>query len=283
MQGRTRTEQGNDMATGRNNLRVGIAGLGAIGKSVAEKLDAGIPGLRLAAIAVRDLEAARGRVRLNAPCVFTDIAGLAPLCDVVVECAPSQLLASIAEPVLRAGKKVVVLSVGALLRNTALIELARQCGGQIVVPTGALIGLDAVTAAAEGTIHSVRMITRKPVRGLVGAPYLVDNHIAIEDIKAPLLIFSGSPRDAAVGFPANLNVAVALALAGIGPDRTTLEIWADPHLDRNTHRIEVEADSASFSMEIRNIPSENPRTGKITALSVIATLRKMTAPLRIGT
>ena len=78
-------------------------------------------------------------------------------------------------------------------------------------------------------------------------------------------------------------MAVALALAGIGPDRTTLEIWADPHLDRNTHRIEVEADSASFSMEIRNIPSENPRTGKITALSVIATLRKMTAPLRIGT
>lgn len=271
------------MESGRNVLRVGIAGLGAVGKSVAERLDAGIPGLKLAAIAVRDVEAARGRVRLNAPCMFTDIAGLAPLCDVVVECAPSQLLTSIAEPVLRAGKKVVVLSVGALLRNTALIDLARQCGGQIVVPTGALIGLDAVTAAAEGTIHSVRMITRKPVRGLVGAPYLVDNSIAIEDIKAPLLIFSGSPRDAAAGFPANLNVAVALALAGIGPDRTTLEIWADPHLDRNTHRIEVEADSASFSMEIRNIPSENPRTGKITALSVIATLRKMTAPLRIGT
>ena len=271
------------MQASKSPLRVGIAGLGAIGKSVAEKLDAGIPGLVLAAIAVRDVAAARARVKLASTCVFTDITGLEPHCDVVVECAPSQLLAEIARPVLAAGKKVLVLSVGALLRNEDLIALARERGGQIVVPTGALIGLDAVTAAAEGTIRSVKMVTRKPVRGLVGAPYLVANNIAIEDIKEPLRIFSGSPRDAAVGFPANLNVAVALALAGIGPDRTTLEIWADPHLTRNTHRIEVDADSASFSMEIASIPSDNPRTGMITAQSVIAALRKMTAPLRVGT
>jgi aspartate dehydrogenase len=271
------------MQSGHQPVRVGIAGLGAVGKSVAEKLDAGIPGLKLAAIAVRDVATARGRIKLASPCEFTDIAGLEPLCDVVVECAPSALLDDICRPVLEAGKKVVVLSVGALLRNEHLIDLARERGGQIVVPTGALIGLDAVTAAAEGTIRSVRMITRKPVRGLVGAPYLVENNIAIEDIREPLRIFNGTPREAAVGFPANLNVAVALSLAGIGPDRTTLEIWADPHLERNTHRIEVDADSASFSMEIANIPSENPRTGKITALSVIAALRKMTAALRVGT
>ncbi len=267
----------------RKIVRVGIAGLGAIGNSVAHKLDAGIDGLRLTAIALRDPQQGAVRITLNTPCVFTRIDALAEHCDVVVECAPAELLPVIAEPVLRAGKTLMVLSVGALLRNMALIDLAREHGGQIIAPTGALIGLDAVTAAAEGSIHSVRMITRKPVRGLVGAPYLVEHKIAIEDITEPLRIFNGSPREAAVGFPANLNVAVALALAGIGPDRTTLEIWADPHLERNTHRIEVEADSASFSMEIRNIPSENPRTGKITALSVIAALRKMTAPLRVGT
>ena len=264
-------------------LRVGIAGLGAIGKSLALKLDAGIPGMRVTAIAVRDVAAARGRVSLQSPCVFTDLAGLEPHCDLVVECAPSKLLPEIARPMLQAGKKVMVLSVGALLLNPDLIELARERGGQIIVPTGALIGLDAVTAAAEGTIHSVKMITRKPVKGLVGAPFLAANNIVIEGIREPMRIFNGSPRDAAVGFPANLNVAVALSLAGIGPDRTTLEIWADPHLDRNTHRIEVESDSASFSMEIRNVPSDNPRTGRITALSVIAALRKLTAPLRIGT
>jgi aspartate dehydrogenase len=117
----------------------------------------------------------------------------------------------------------------------------------------------------------------------VGAPYLEENNIRIEDIREPLRIFKGTPRDAAVGFPANLNVAVALGLAGIGVDKTTLEIWADPSLDRNTHTIEVESDSANFTMSIANIPSENPKTGRITALSVLAYLRKMRAPLRVGT
>jgi aspartate dehydrogenase len=126
------------------------------------------------------------------------------------------------------------------------------------------------------------MITRKPVKGLVGAPYLVQNNIEIEHIREPVRVFNGTPREAAIGFPANLNVAVALSLAGIGPDRTTLEIWADPSLKRNTHRIEVDSDSASFSMSIENIPSDNPKTGRITALSVIACLRKMRAPLRVG-
>ncbi|MNV91678.1 L-aspartate dehydrogenase [compost metagenome] len=85
-----------------------------------------------------------------------------------------------------------------------------------------------------------------------------------------------------MGFPANLNVAVALSLAGIGPDRTRLDIWADPALKRNTHTIVVDADSASFSMTIENIPSENPKTGRITALSVLSLLRKIGSPLRVG-
>jgi aspartate dehydrogenase len=151
------------------------------------------------------------------------------------------------------------------------------------VPTGALIGLDAVTAAAEGTIHSVRLVTRKPPLGLAGAPYLVENRIGVEGLSEPLRIFEGTAREAAKGFPANLNVAVALSLAGIGPDRTRVEIWADPTVTRNTHRIEVDSDSARLSMTIENIPSENPRTGRITALSVIACLRKQCASLRIGT
>ena len=96
-------------------------------------------------------------------------------------------------------------------------------------------------------------------------------------------VFHGTAREGAAGFPANVNVAAALGLAGIGPDRTTLEIWADPALDRNTHHIEVEADSARFSLSIENVPSEeNPGTGKITALSVVAALRALTAPLKVG-
>ena len=207
---------------------------------------------------------------------------LADAADIVIECAPSKLVRSIVSPVVSRGKTAVVLSVGALLENEDLIELARKHGGQIVVPTGALIGLDAMTAAAVGTIHSVQMVTRKPIAGLLGAPHLAEHKIDIEDIKEPLKIFDGTAREAAKGFPANLNVAVALSLAGIGADRTRVQIWADPTVTRNTHRIEVESDSARFSMEIENIPSENPKTGRITALSVIACLRKLRAPLRIG-
>jgi len=266
-------------------INIAIAGLGAIGKMLARKLGEGaLPGMALAAVSARDPDKARralAEAGADAPVLGLD--QLADVADLVVECAPAAIFAEIARPTLMAGKKLMALSVGALLSHYELVEAARKHGGQIIVPTGALLGLDAVSAAAEGTIHSVNMVTRKPVKGLLGAPYLTEHRIAIEDIKAPLKIFDGSAREAAIGFPANLNVAVALSLAGIGPDKTHLEIWADPTVTRNTHRIVVDADSASLDMTIANIPSENPKTGRITALSVIAALRKMHAPLRVGT
>ena len=266
------------------DVRVAVVGLGAIGIRVVEALDAGIDGLVLAAVSVQNPAKHRARLaRLKNPPAILPIEVLCDVADLVIECAPSKLLKSIVAPFVTSGKTAVVLSVGALLEHEDLVELAKQHGGQIVVPTGALIGLDAVTAAAVGEIRSVRMVTRKPVRGLAGAPYIVENNIDIEQITEPLKIFEGTAREAAKGFPANLNVAVALSLAGIGPDRTRLEIWADPALTRNVHRVEVESNSARFSMSIENIPSENPKTGLITALSVIAWLRKLRAPLRVGT
>jgi aspartate dehydrogenase len=266
------------------DLRVAVVGLGAIGGKVVEALDRGIDGLALAAVSVQSpAKHAEFLARLETRPDILPIDALAAIADIVIECAPARLVRPVVAPFVASGKTAIVLSAGALLENEDLIELARQNGGQIVVPTGALIGLDAVAAAAEGTIHSVRMVTRKPVEGLVGAPYLIENNISIDSITEPLKIFEGSAREAAKGFPANLNVAVALSLAGLGPDRTRLEIWADPALTRNTHRIEVESDSARFSMTIENIPSENPRTGRITALSVIACLRKQRAALRVGT
>lgn len=265
-------------------LRIGIAGFGTIGQAIAEGLKAGIPGCRLVAVSGRDpKKTADSIAKLGLPVKALPLDRLAEDADIVIECAPAALLMKIVEPVLAAGKKAIVLSVGALLEHPEVLKKSGGAGGQILVPTGALIGLDAVTAAAEGVIHSVRMITRKPPRGLVGAPYLVENNIEIDSLREPLKVFEGTAREAAKGFPANLNVAVALSLAGIGPDRTFLEIWADPGVKRNTHRIEVDSDSASFSMTIENIPSENPKTGRITAQSVIAMLRKMSAGVRVGT
>jgi len=264
-------------------LRVAVAGLGAIGFEVAKALDRGIQGSVLSAVSANDRSKAAKRLsHLGSPPPVVALDELAPLADIVVECAPANLLPAIAEPFLKAGKTVIALSAGAILSHWHLVELARRHGGQIVVPTGALLGLDAVTAAAEGKIRSVRMVTRKPVRGLAGAPYLAEQNIRLEEITKPLRVFKGTAREAAIGFPANLNVAAALSLAGIGPDDTTLEIWADPSLTRNTHRIEVDSDSAVFMMSIENVPSDNPRTGRITALSAIAYLRKLNAPLRVG-
>jgi aspartate dehydrogenase len=264
--------------------RVAIAGLGAIGRVLARRLADGMPGLALACAAVRD----RGKAQtwLDAErivCPLVEPEEFPSHADLAIECAPAAILDRICRPMLQAGRTVMVLSAGALLQCPELIALAKANGGQIIVPTGALLGLDAVTAAAEGNIHSVRMTTRKPPNGLVGAPYLEANSISVEGLTEAKRVFSGTAREAAAGFPANVNVAAALGLAGIGPDRTTIEIWADPAVERNCHSIEVDADSARFTLTIENIPSENPRTGRITALSALAALRKLHAPLRIGT
>ena len=150
-----------------------------------------------------------------------------------------------------------------------LIELAKTTGGTIMVPTGALIGLDAMVAAAEGEIFSVKMVTNKPPLGLKGAPHLIENNISVDGLTEPLKVFSGNAREAAKGFPANLNVVVALALAGVGPEKTHLEIWADPTVVRNTHTITVESDSAKFSMKMENILKAE-QDGKVKKVSAAA-------------
>jgi aspartate dehydrogenase len=267
------------------SLRVAVGGFGAIGKSVARALDRGIEGLSLSALSARDIPRAEKRAASFAhPVPVVPLRELAEHGEIVVECAPAALLREIAEPALGRGRRLIVLSAGALLDNFDLVDLARRHGGRVHVPSGALLGLDAIVAAAEGGIRSVRMISRKPPAGLAGAPYLLAHGIDIAGLTEARRLFDGSAREAARGFPANLNVAAALALAGIGPDRTRVEIWADPALDRNCHEIEVDSEAARFSMRIENVPSEeNPRTGRLVALSVIAALKKLQSPVVIGT
>lgn len=269
----------------RPPLRIGLAGLGGVGIGVARRLEAGIEGLVLAAVAVRDVDKAKRHVpRIGAGVAAVTPGALAETCDIVVEGLPPAMFREVAEPTLARGRIFMPLSVGQLLTHWDLVERARASGARILVPTGALIGLDAVRAAAEGEIRSVTMITRKPPAGLEGAPYLVANGITLAGLTAARKVFEGSAREGAKGFPANVNVAAALSLAGIGADRTLIEVWAVPGLARNRHVIEVEAEAARFSMTIEGVPSEeNPRTGKMTPLSVVACLRKLVSPVRIGT
>jgi aspartate dehydrogenase len=268
----------------RAPIKIGIAGLGAVGLEVARRLEAGIPGLVLAAVAVRDIaKAKRNLPELGKTVEIAPADGLAQSCDLVVECLPPQLFRGVALSVIERGKIFMPLSVGQLLENWELVARAKETGARILVPTGALLALDAVRAAAEGTIHSVKMVSRKPPNGLEGAPYLTARGTVLKDLREPLKIFDGSAREGARGFPANVNVAAALSLAGIGPDKTRLEIWADPTITRNTHSIEVDADTARFAMTIEGIPSANPRTGRIVPLSVVAALRGLVCELKVGT
>lgn len=265
-------------------LTVGIAGLGAIGLPLARALDAGVDGLSLVAVGVRDQTKALANLAgFRRPPRLVDLAELAAA-DIVVEAVPAAQFERVALPAIDAGRILVVLSAGALLPRMHLVRRAVATGGRIIVPTGALLGLDAVRAAAEGPVESVTIETRKPPGGLEGAPYLEKHAISVAGLTEPLLVFEGNALDAAAGFPANVNVAAALALAGIGPVRTKVRIWADPTVERNVHTIQVEADAARFTMKIENVPSsENPKTGRMVAPSVLACLRGLVSPFKVGT
>ena len=266
-------------------LKVGIGGLGAIGMALARRLDKGIDGLTLTAVSARDKDAARLRLSdLRQQVPVMALSELAPVSDVVVECAPAAVFSQVAEPAIRMGRILIPVSVGGLLDNWNLVELARTTGARINVPSGAVLGLDAVRAAGLGDIQQVTIVTRKPPAGLKGAPHIGKHQIDLNAVEKPLKVFEGSARDGVAAFPANVNVAAALGLAGIGPDQTWLEVWADPTVSRNTHSITVESDSARFELKIENVPTEeNPRTGRIVVLSTLAALKRLVDPLTVGT
>jgi len=264
--------------------RVAIASLGAVGRVIARQVSEKLPEYRLSAVTARRLDRARDFVRSHG--LAADVVGLERIsenADIVIECAPAQVYREIAEPVIESGKTLITLSVGALLDHWDLVDVARATGGRILVPSGAILALDAVQGVSEGVVHSVRMVTRKPLAGLRGAPFLERQGIDLDHVTEPTLLFEGTAREAVSGFPANLNVSVALSLAGVGPDKTFIEVWADPTVEHNTHRIQVDSDSAKLDFTIQNIPSENPATGRLTPLSVVALLRKLASPLQIGT
>lgn len=270
--------------TNRASLKIAIGGFGTVGRVVAKALDSGIDGLALVAVSARDeAKARRNMAGFKNPVSVVPLGRLAELADVVVECAPPELFPEIARPAIERGRILMPLSVTSLINHMDLVERAKTTGARIMVPTGALLGLDAVRTVAEGIVHSVTMITRKPPKSLRKAKFVIEKGIDIDGLKGPIKLYEGTVREAAALFPANVNIAVALGLAGIGVERTRYEIWADPGIERNTHSVTVDSDSTRFEMSIANIPTEeNPATGRNTALSVIALLRRLTAPIVVG-
>jgi aspartate dehydrogenase len=267
-------------------LRVGVIGCGTIGGEICYAIDRGLVQAELVGIfdvsgAATDRVARRLR---QAPPVRSQ-GDVIEAADLVVEATSREVAPGIIRAALGHGRDIMVMSVGGLLACVDdALALAQRGNRRIYVPTGAIAGLDAVKGAAVAQIARVTLTTRKPPRALAGAPFVVRNQIALEGIREPTVIFTGSAAEAVPAFPANVNVAAALSLAGIGPERTQVRVVADPTSDKNIHEIEMEGDFGRMVVRMENVPSpENPKTSYMASLSAIALLRRLTAPLVIGT
>jgi aspartate dehydrogenase len=177
----------------------------------------------------------------------------------------------------------MVISIGALLDRPEIIETARQRGRRLILPSGAIAGLDAIKSASAGRLDRVEMTSRKSPLALAGAPFLAEHGLSIAGLSEPLELFYGPAREVVRGFPDNLNISAAVSLAGLGPDRTMVRVICDPAVNRNKHDIEVEGDFGRLHISIENIPSENPKTGRLTAMSIIRSIQDASDPVRIGT
>lgn len=238
-----------------------------------------VPGVQIVAVAGSGAASASARetaALVNARVV--EPRALAGRVDWVVEAAGASAVHDVLPTLWGAGVHTVVMSIGAMLDPEVERAAARfrAAGGRIVLPSGAIAGLDGVRAmAAGGGLTAARITTTKAPAGLEGAPYLEERGIELPP-DAPKIVFQGNAREAARGFPANVNVAAALSLAGIGPDLTQVVIRSDPSAQRTVHEVIAEGDSAELSVRLRLEPSAlNPRTSYLAALSAVAALRDL--------
>ncbi|OGB95546.1 MAG: aspartate dehydrogenase [candidate division NC10 bacterium RBG_16_65_8] len=267
-------------------LRVGVIGCGTIGGEICLAIDSGQVQAEL--VGIHDVmatatERLARRLRQAPPVLSQE--EVIDAADLVVEATSRDVAPGIIRAALGHGRDIMVMSVGGLLGclDDAL-ALAKSGNRHIYVPTGAIAALDAVKGAAVATVSRVTLTTRKPPQALAGAPFVVNNQINLEGFREPTVIFTGSAAEAVPAFPANVNVAAALSLAGIGPQRTQVRVIADPTCDRNIHEIEMEGSFGRMVARMENVPSpNNPKTSYMASLSAIALLRRLTAPLVIGT
>jgi aspartate dehydrogenase len=266
-------------------LRVAIAGFGSIGRLIGRLLDEGIAGLRLVSVSAANLERARANLEgFRGTVDAVALPRIADAADVVVDCAVPEVFREVATPAIERARTLVTVNATALLAHPDIIVRAESAGARVILASGSVLGFDALRAANVGVIHSVMMVTRKPPLSMAHSAWLRERGIDPRTISRPTRIFEGSAREAARAFPDKLNTAAAIALASVGPDRARIEIWLDPAVERNVHRISVDADSTRFDMEIQNVPNPGHEgTGPLTAYSVIAALKDLTATFRAGT
>ena len=263
---------------------IGIVGCGAIGQALMLAADSGTISIPIAGVTSRNESRAQGFLTsLSTPPPYLSRRQLIDSSDLVVETAGGHIVSELAEQVFSSGKDLMVISIGALLDHPEIIDQSRKTGCRLLAPSGAIAGLDGIKSACTGDVDHVVMVSRKPPQALEGAPYLIEREMSLSGLEHDLELFHGSAREACRAFPANLNVSAAVSLAGIGPDQTQVKIVAVPGLERNCHDIEVKGEFGLLTIHIENIPTENPRTGKLTAMSIIRSVQDAVDPFSIGT
>lgn len=268
-------------------IKVGLVGCGAIGAEIAKAIDSGVIDAELVSVCDHNAATAAALIEsLKRRPVKARLEDLVELADVVVEAASQRAVPAIARATLVRGKKLMIMSVGALADASLFAEvkkLAQEHGSQVFLPSGAISGLDGLKSASIGEIRRISLTTTKHPRGLAGAPYILEKKIDLEGLAGPTVVFQGSALEAVKAFPANVNVAATLYLAA-GEADVAVRVVADPAIAVNRHEIEVEGDFGRIATKVENIPSpRNPKTSYLAALSAIATLRSIVQPVKIGT
>ncbi|MCL7411208.1 MAG: aspartate dehydrogenase [Methanosarcinaceae archaeon] len=270
-------------------FKIGVVGCGAIGAEICKAIDEGSMNIELYAIYDRnDEHTASVKIKLkNMNPQILDIAEMAQHVDLIVEAASQMAVPEVALTALNAGCDVMIMSIGAFadekLRDT-IFGLAKEKACKVYLPSGAIVGLDGLKSAMSAEVYSITLTTQKPPLGLAGAPYIIQNNIDLDKITSRTVIFEGTANEAVKAFPANVNVAASLSIAGIGFERTKVRIVADPVLTTNVHEISVEGEFGKFNTKVENVPSPtNPKTSYLAALSAIATIKKIANPVQIGT
>ena len=267
-------------------LRVGLVGCGIIGSRLALTLQrVYAKTARVVALHDRDpSQAVALQRRLAHRPSIVSLPALIRRSDVVIEAASASVAGDVVRRAVRANRRVLVMSVGGLLRDRTWQRLAARSRAQVYLPSGALAGLDGVKAMALGRLHRVCLTTRKPPRALADAPYVRRKRLRLDRLTRPSLIFEGSPLAAVSAFPQNTNIAAALTLAsGISDRRARIRVIADPTIHVNIHELEVEGDCGRLQCRVESCPSANPKTSELAVRSAVATLQRLFEPIAIGT
>lgn len=273
-------------------MGVGLVGCGSIGTVLAHAIDEGKAGDAWL-VYVYDLKAEKckkiaGELR-GKPRVARTFRELIECEDVglIIEAASQDAVRQYALKALKAGKDLMIMSEGALVDSRLtdkIMSFTRSAKRRVYLPSGAIAGLDGLKAAAMGKIDEVALKTRKPPKGLRGVPYIEEKKIDLDAMVEPTVIYEGSAEEACRLFPENVNVAAALSLAGLGPEKTMVQVVVDPTIQRNVHEVTVRGEFGTLKVRTENVPSTlNPKTSALAVLSAIATLKKITRHFQIGT